>query len=146
MREWLLFNANSAINFSAISWWEQVNFQWDYDEVHFVLDQHAWLDFYGASSLKQQPAGRHDSDTLSWFRSNQSLLFLLNTACLAEKQQILILWSLIWPDRGSNPRTTTLEASTLTITPPMRTVQTKFIITVTVNVNKMATTVIPNKQ
>jgi stringent starvation protein B len=35
----LLFNANSAI-FSAISWSEQVNFQWDDDEVRFVLDQH----------------------------------------------------------------------------------------------------------
>jgi hypothetical protein len=31
--------------FSAISWWEQVNFQWDDDEVCFVLDQHAELDF-----------------------------------------------------------------------------------------------------
>ena len=28
------------------------------------------------------------SDTLSWFRANQSLLFLFNAACLAEKQQI----------------------------------------------------------
>jgi hypothetical protein len=26
------------------------------------------------------------SDTLSWFRDNQSLLFVLNAACLAEKQ------------------------------------------------------------
>jgi hypothetical protein len=38
---------------------EQVNFQWDDDEIHFVLDQHAELDFYSASSLKQQSAGRH---------------------------------------------------------------------------------------
>jgi hypothetical protein len=38
---------------------EQVNFQWDDDEVRFVLDQHAELDFYCASSLKQQSAGRH---------------------------------------------------------------------------------------
>jgi hypothetical protein len=29
-------------------------------------------------------------DTLSWFRANQSLLFLLNAVCLAEKQQIPI--------------------------------------------------------
>jgi hypothetical protein len=35
--EWLLINAN----FSAISW--------DDDEVRFVLDQHAELDFYSAS-------------------------------------------------------------------------------------------------
>jgi hypothetical protein len=33
--------------------------QWDDDEFHFVLDQHAELDFYSASSLKQQSAGRH---------------------------------------------------------------------------------------
>ena len=43
---------------SAISWREQVNFQWDDDEVRFVLDQHAELDFYGASALKQQSATR----------------------------------------------------------------------------------------
>jgi hypothetical protein len=24
----------------AISWWEQVNYQWDDNEVCFVLDQH----------------------------------------------------------------------------------------------------------
>jgi hypothetical protein len=31
------------------------------------------------------------SDTLFWFRANQSLLFLRNAACLAEKQQIPIV-------------------------------------------------------
>jgi hypothetical protein len=36
-------------NFTAISCREQVNFQWnDDDEVLFVLDQHAYLDFYSA--------------------------------------------------------------------------------------------------
>jgi hypothetical protein len=34
-------------------------FQWDDDEVRFVLDQNAELDFYIASSLKKQSAGRH---------------------------------------------------------------------------------------
>ena len=29
------------------------------DEVRFVLDQHAELGFYSASSLKQQSTGRH---------------------------------------------------------------------------------------
>jgi hypothetical protein len=57
------FNRISGIvcqfsNFSAISWREQVNFQWN-DEVRLVLDQHAELDFYSASLLKQQSAGRH---------------------------------------------------------------------------------------
>jgi hypothetical protein len=45
-------------NFSAISWREQVTFWLDGD-VRFVLDQYAELDFYSASSLKQQSAGRH---------------------------------------------------------------------------------------
>ena len=45
-------------------------------------------------------------DTLSWFRANQSFLFLLTAVCLAEKQQIPILQSLVWPDRGSKPRST----------------------------------------
>jgi len=58
VREWLLFNTNSAI-FQLYHGWEQVIFQWYDDEVHFVLDQHAELDFYSASSLKQQFAGRH---------------------------------------------------------------------------------------
>jgi hypothetical protein len=45
---------------SAISWREQVNFQSDDDdEVNFVLDQHADLDFYSARSLKQESADRH---------------------------------------------------------------------------------------
>ena len=47
-------------NFSAISWREQVNFQRDDDEVRFVLDIHAELN-YSASSLKQQSEGRHVS-------------------------------------------------------------------------------------
>ena len=38
LREWLLFNANSAI-FQLYQ--EQVNFQLNDDEVRFVLDQHA---------------------------------------------------------------------------------------------------------
>jgi hypothetical protein len=43
-----------------MSWREQINFQWDDDdEIRFVLDQHSELDFYSASSLKQQSAGRH---------------------------------------------------------------------------------------
>jgi hypothetical protein len=60
------------------------------------------------------------SDTLFWFLANQSLLFLFNDAFLAEKQQIPILYSFVWPDRGSYPQFIALEASTLTITLPMR--------------------------
>ena len=35
----------------VVDWREQVNFQWDDDE---FLEQHAELDFYSATSLKQQ--------------------------------------------------------------------------------------------
>ena len=58
MSEWLLLAPNQQF-FSYVSWQEQVNFQWDDDEVRFVLDQHVELDFYIASSLKQQSADRH---------------------------------------------------------------------------------------
>ena len=51
--------------------------RYDDNDDRFVLDQHVQLDLYSASSLKQQSAVRHFP--------------LLNTACLAEKKQILIL-------------------------------------------------------
>jgi hypothetical protein len=44
---------------TSISWREHVNYQWDDDEVRFVLDQLAELDCYSASSLKQLSASRH---------------------------------------------------------------------------------------
>ena len=59
MSGWVIVVSRQFSNFSAILWWEQVNFQWDDDEVRFVLDQHAELDFYSASSLKRQSEGRH---------------------------------------------------------------------------------------
>jgi hypothetical protein len=31
--------------------------QWDDNDIHFVLDKHALLDFYSANSLKQQSVG-----------------------------------------------------------------------------------------
>ena len=39
-----------------MSWLEQVNFQINDDD---VLDEHTELDFYSASSLKQQSTERH---------------------------------------------------------------------------------------
>ena len=58
MSEWLLFLTPTQ-QFFIISWREEVNFQWDDDEVRFVLGQHAELDLHGTSSLKQQSADRH---------------------------------------------------------------------------------------
>ena len=90
-----MLQLNDQLYFSPISWREQVNFQWYDDEVRFFLDQHAELDFYSASSLKQQSVGRQVAPLrhhhILIAITNQSLLFLLNAACLAEKQQIPIL-------------------------------------------------------
>jgi len=36
-------------NFTAISWREQVTFQGDDDDIHFVLQQNEYLKFYIAS-------------------------------------------------------------------------------------------------
>ena len=71
LTEWLLFNANSAI-FSYImpSWWEQVNFQWDDDDDGFLVLAH-WNNSPRIDTLLQ-------SDTLYWFRDNQSLLLTLS--------------------------------------------------------------------
>ena len=88
MSEWLLFNANSAI-FQLYHGENKLIF----NEIRFVLDQHTELKFYSASSLKQQSVGRHVAPLghIILIPSQPVLPFLLNAACLAEKQQIPIL-------------------------------------------------------
>ena len=89
--------------------------QWhDDDEVWSVLDQRAWLDLYSGSSLKQQSAGKLVAPLRLIILIPSQPVFPL-TACLAEKQHIPILKTLVWPDRNSNPRSTALESSALTI-------------------------------
>jgi hypothetical protein len=58
-----LYKYEDMKNMLAISWREQVNVQEDDDQMCFVLDQHAYLDFYSASSLKQQSDDRHITHT-----------------------------------------------------------------------------------
>jgi hypothetical protein len=43
------------------------------------------------------------SNTIFRFWANQFLLLLFSDACLAEKEQIPILESLVWPDQSKNP-------------------------------------------
>jgi hypothetical protein len=101
-------------NCSAISWREQDNYQWD--KVHFVIDQHAELHYYSTSSLKQQSEGRYVAPL------GHTIIIPIQPipALSVEKQQIPLLKSLVWPDVDSNPRYTVLETNTLTITPHMR--------------------------
>ena len=61
-----------------MSWREQVNFQSDDDEVRFVLDQHAELEIYSASSLKQQSAGRYVAPLVHIILIQSQPVFALN--------------------------------------------------------------------
>jgi len=86
-----LFNANSAI-FQLYHSENELIFNEMMMRSAFFLDQHAYLYFYSASSLKQQSADRHIAALghIILIPSQPVLLFLLNAACLAEKQQIPI--------------------------------------------------------
>ena len=60
-------------------------------------------------------------DILSWCRANQSDLF--PWCCVLNREATntnVIVFNLTRPGPGANPRSTTLEVSTLTITPPMQ--------------------------
>ena len=88
--------------------------RWDGIDVRFVLYQHAYSDLHSASSLKQQSASEYMAPLRHIILIPcQPVFALLNAACLAEEQQIPLLYSLVWPGRDSNP----LEVSTLTNTP-----------------------------
>jgi hypothetical protein len=60
----------------------ELYFQWDDDEIRFVLDKHASLDIYTGSviSRKQQSVDRHVAPLwhISPIPSNQSLIILIN--------------------------------------------------------------------
>ena len=106
--------------FSAISWREQVHFQSNNDEIRFVLKQHPELDIDSASSLKQQSAGRHVAPLGHIILIPSQPVFALSPECCVLREAThtngIVL---VWPDRCSNTRSTALEASTLTISPPM---------------------------
>ena len=54
-----------------MSWREQVNFQYDDDEVRFVLDQHAEMDLHCASPLKRQSADKHVATTRTHYSDSE---------------------------------------------------------------------------
>jgi hypothetical protein len=53
-------------------------YQLNDDEVLFVLDQHAELDFYSASSLKQQSVDRHVAPTRTHYPDFEPTSFALS--------------------------------------------------------------------
>jgi len=73
---------------------EQVTFRWDdHDDVWFVLDQYAKLNYLSTGLLKQMSMSTRHVAPLGHIILNQSptsLVILLNAAWLAEKQQIPI--------------------------------------------------------
>jgi hypothetical protein len=93
---------------SAIWWREQVNFQWNDDEVCFLLDQHAYLDLYSASSLKQQSADRLCHPTRTHYPDSEPTCICSSSLvpCAYSGEATNTNWC-------SNPRSTTLEASTI---------------------------------
>ena len=126
MPDWVIVVWRQFSFLSAILWREQVNFQWNDDEVRFVLHQRAELDFYSASSLKQQSAGRHVATFghITCILIPSQPVFAPSPYCcvLSEKttNTNFILQSLVWLDRGWNQRSTAFEVNTpQTITPPM---------------------------
>ena len=95
VREWVSDCSLTPIQqCSPILCREQVNIQWDDDKVRFCNRPTRWVGFFIVlahwNNSPRVDMSLH-SNTLFWFRANQSLLFLLNAACLAEKQQISIV-------------------------------------------------------
>jgi hypothetical protein len=97
VNEWVIV-VTPTQHFSAISWQEQGNFQWYDEEVHFVLDQRAELDFYSASSLKQQSE--------DWHVVRRGHIILIPSLCSFSLMihEIPILWSerTIYHTRGKH--------------------------------------------
>jgi hypothetical protein len=104
-------------------WYLRFFRRWDDDDVRFVIDQDAELDFVNASSLKQQSECRHVAPFWHIILILSQTVFVVSPESrvwLAENQEIPILFIFVWPDRGSNPQFTKLYAITLITTPPMR--------------------------
>ena len=68
---------------------ETAIFQLYHDDVRFIQDQHAYVGFVSASSLKQQSTGKHIAPR-GHIILNPTIFFLLIIACLEEEQQLPI--------------------------------------------------------
>ena len=88
---------------------------WWWGPLCSTLNQHTVLDFYSASSLKQQSAGRHVEPLRHIILIPSIPVFALSLYCCVHSGEATntILLSLLWPDWGSNPWSTAFEVSTL---------------------------------
>jgi hypothetical protein len=118
VNEW--FNSNEPF-FSYFM--VRTSYIFDDDDICFVLDQHAELDHYSASSLKISL--QEDvccSTRIHYPDSGPTSLYSYSLMMCAQrrssKYHIYSLW--FDPNTDSNPWFTTLEAGTLTITLPMQ--------------------------
>ena len=115
--EWLLFNTKSTI-FQLYHGENMLHFNEMMSTLYYINMQ-SWI-LYNVvlDHFNKQSAGSHVA--VLWHVKlilvNQSVFVM----CLAKKQQIPISLSMVGPERGSNSWSTTLKASTLTITPPMQ--------------------------
>ena len=116
----MLFNANSAICQLYHGENKLIFNEMMMRSALYLINTHCWICIVLAhwNNNTRIDMSSH-SDTLSCFHANQSLLSLLNTECLAEKQQMLILYSLWFEPIGARTHDLPHEASMLTITPPM---------------------------
>ena len=85
--------------------------------MHFVLDQHA--DFYSVSSLKQQSAGRHVTPLWHIILISSQPVFALPPWCCMLNGEAITTNFIVFGLTRPGLELTALEASTLTITPPV---------------------------
>ena len=110
MSERMIFAERQVSNFSAISWHEQITV-WDNDgNVSFVLDQHAYLDLYSASSLKQQSVDKHVASLRQIILILGQPVFVLTPKC----------WCFGLTRPGLEPTICPTQDEQLTITPQMQ--------------------------
>ena len=105
-----------TMHFSRTWWWEQCIFQEDDDEVRFVLDQHAEFHYYSASSLKQHSADRNVAPLGHLIMIPRQPVFGFSSECSVLRVEATNVSFTVF----GLTRSTALEASKLTITPPMR--------------------------